>query len=123
MGLSFGRRARNVWEVVDFGKYNLISEWSPTDDTFSTCLGKSFLIDQIAIKKGLTKDDLVEEIKRREQKLEEVLKSGKRSQDDVTQAIIEYYNTARQEKLDKIPRITKPRLMPQIEAPSTSPAA
>ncbi len=121
MGLSFGRRARNVWEVVDFGKYNLISEWSPTEDTFSTFLEKSYLLDQIAVKKGLTKDDLVAEIKRREQKLEEVLKSGKRSQDDVTQAIIEYYNSTRKEKLDKIPRITKPKIMPQIELLPSSP--
>jgi flagellar protein FlaI len=115
MGLSFGRRARNVWEVVDFGKYNLISEWSPTEDKFCTYLEKSYLLDQIAVKKGLTKDDLVAEIGRRQKKLEEVLESGKRSQSDVTQAIIEYYNSARKEKLDKIPRITKLKLMPQIE--------
>ncbi len=121
MGLSFGRRARNVWEVVDFGKYNLISEWSPTEDTFSTCLEKSYLLEQIASKKGLTKEDLVADIKRRERKLEEVLKSGRRSQDDVTQAIIEYYNTTRKEKLEKIPRITKPRLMPQLEITPSPP--
>ncbi len=115
MGLSFGRRARNVWEIVEYGKYNLISEWSPTEDTFHTNLEKSYLLDQIATKKGLTKDDLIAEIKRREKKLDEVLKSGKRSQNDVTQAIIEYYDCVKKEKLDKRPRITKPRLMAQLE--------
>jgi len=117
MGLSFGRRARNVWEVVEYGKYNLISEWSPTEDTFHTYLEKSYLLDQIATKKGLTKDDLIAEIKRREKKLDEVLRSGKRSQNDVTQAITEYYNYMKKEKLDKRPRITKPRLMAQLETP------
>jgi flagellar protein FlaI len=117
MGLSFGRRTRNVWEVVEYGKYNLISEWSPTEDTFHTYLEKSYLLDQIATKKGLTKDDLVAEIKRREKKLDEVLKTGKRSQNDVTQAITEYYNYMKKEKLDKRPRITKPRLMAQLETP------
>jgi len=120
MGLSFGRRARNVWEVVEYGKYNLISEWSPTEDTFHTYLEKSYLLDQIATKKGLTKDDLVAEIKRREKKLDEVLKTGKRSQNDVTQAITEYYNYMKKEKLDKRPRITKPRLMAQLETPPIS---
>ena len=122
MGLAFGRRARNVWEVVDYGKYNLISEWSPTEDTFNTYLEKSCLLDQIAAKKGLAKDDLIEDIKRRKRKLEEALKSGKRSQNDVTQAIIEYYNTARKERLEKIPRITKPKLIPHLETPPVSPA-
>ena len=117
MGLSFGRRARNVWEVVEYGKYNLISEWSPTEDTFHTYLEKSYLLDQIATKKGFTKDDLIAEIKRREKKLDEVLRSGKRSQNDVTQAITEYYNYMKKEKLDKRPRITKPRLMAQLETP------
>ncbi len=115
VGLAFGRRARNVWEIIEYGKYNLISEWSPTEDTFNTYLEKSHLLEQIAIKKGILKEDLIAEIKQREIVLNDILKSGKRSQNDVTQAITEYYNYLKKEKLDKRPRITKPKLMVQLK--------
>jgi len=92
MGLTFGRRVRNVWEVLDFGKYNLISEWSPTKDTFHTDLDKSFLLEQIAAKKGLSKRDILNEVSRRARVIAEVLKSGKRGQREVTEAIINYYS-------------------------------
>ncbi|MCW4021346.1 MAG: type II/IV secretion system ATPase subunit, partial [Candidatus Bathyarchaeota archaeon] len=92
IGLSFGRRARNVWEVYEYGNYNLISEWSPTRDVFHTNLENSFLLDQIANKKGLSKEEVLAEIERREEVLEEVLKSRKRSQKEVMEAIVNYYN-------------------------------
>ena len=111
MGLTFGRRAVNVWEVLDYGKYNLISEWSPTEDTFHTYLEKSHLLEQIAAKKGMLIEDLLAEIKRREKTLNDVLKSGKRSQNDVTQSIIEYYTNVRKERQDKKPKKVKPKLM------------
>jgi len=101
MGLAFGRRARNVWEILEYGKYNLISEWSPTKDVFRTDLKNSFLLDQIAIKKGLSKKDLLAEIERREKVLDEVLKAGKRSQREVTEAIINYYNKMKEARRPK----------------------
>jgi len=96
MGLPFGRRARNVWEVLEYGKYNLISEWSPTKDTFRTDLKKSFLLEKIASKKGLTKKDLLKEVTRRETIITEALKAGKRSQKEVTDVIKDYYNKAKE---------------------------
>jgi len=96
MGLGFGRRARNVWEVLEYGKYNLISEWSPTKDVFRTDLKKSFLLERISSKKGLRKKDLLEEVTRRERIITEALKAGKRGQREVTDAIINYYNKAKE---------------------------
>ncbi len=101
MGLAFGRRARNIWEIVEYGKYNLISEWSPTEDVFYTHLEKSHLLEQIATKKGISKTDILLEVKRRERVLNEILKSGKRSQKDVTQAIIEFYSNKRKMSEEK----------------------
>jgi flagellar protein FlaI len=118
MDLTFGRRARNVWEIIEYGKYNLISEWSPTEDTFHTYLDRSCLLEQIAIKKGISKEDLLAEIKRREKVLRDVSESGKRSQRDVTQAITEYYTNAREEKLDERPEKAKPELTMQLKATS-----
>jgi len=95
MGLTFGRRARNVWEIVDYGKYKLISEWSPTEDKFHTNLEESRLLEEIAIKKGLSKKEILDEIKRRKKFLKELIRSGKRSQREVTEAIIKYCNHAK----------------------------
>jgi flagellar protein FlaI len=113
MGVAFGRRAINVWEILEYEKYNLISEWSPTDDTFHTYPEKSHLLEQIAIKKGILKKDLLAEINRRKKILENILKSGKRSQNDVTQSIVEYYINIGYERQKKRPKKVKPRLMTQ----------
>ena len=95
MGLTFGRRARNIWEIIDFGKYNLVSEWSPTEDKFRTDLNESHLLEEIAIKKGLTIKDMLAEIRQRKKFLRELIRSGKRSQKEVTEAVMEYYNQAK----------------------------
>ena len=92
MGLTFGRRVRNVWEIIDYGEYNLISEWSPTEDTFQTNLEESHLLEEIALKKGLTKEGVLFEIQKRERYLKHLLRSGKRSQEEVTEAIMKYRN-------------------------------
>jgi len=98
MGLSFGRRARNVWEIVDYGKYNVISEWSPTEDKFYTNLNESYLLEEIALKKGLGKEEILDEIKRRRKFLKELIKSGKRSQEEVTEAIVKYCNKSKRSR-------------------------
>jgi len=101
MGLSFGRRVRNVWEIVDYGKYKLISEWSPTKDKFHTNLDESYLLEEIAIKKGLTKKEVLAEIKQRKKFLKELIRSGKRSQEEVTEAIVKYYNQSKKGRSTK----------------------
>jgi flagellar protein FlaI len=92
MGLLFGRRARNVWEILEHGNYNLISEWSPTKDVYHTNLENSFLLDQIAAKKGSSKNKVLAEIDRRAEALEEVFKSKEVSQIEVAEAIGNYYS-------------------------------
>jgi len=98
MGLTFGRRARNVWEIVDYGKYKLVSEWSPTEDKFYTNLDESYLLEEIALKKGLSKKEILAEIKWRKKFLKELIRSGKRSQEEVTEAIVKYCNQAKKSK-------------------------
>jgi len=98
MGLKFGRRARNVWEILDYEKYQTISEWSPTEDKFHTYLEESYLLEEIAVKKGLSKKEVLAEIKQRKKFLREIIRSGRRSQEEVTEAIVQYYNQARKGK-------------------------
>ena len=98
MGLTFGRRVRNVWEIIDYGKYKLISEWLPTEDKFHTNLDESRLLEEIAVKKGLTKKDILAEIRRRKKFLKQLIRSGKRSQEEVTESIMKYCNQARKDR-------------------------
>jgi len=107
MGLSFGRRARNVWEIVDYEKYQPISEWSPTEDKFHTCLEDSRLLEEIALKKGVTKKEVLAEIRQRKKFLRQLIRSGIRSQEEVTEAIVQYYNQAKKGKRAKKNRIKR----------------
>jgi len=107
MGLSFGRRARNVWEIIDYEKYQLVSEWSPTEDKFHTNLEESHLLEEIALKKGLTKKEILAEIRQRKRFLKEIIRSGKRSQKEVTEAIVEYYNQAKKGKRSRKRRMKR----------------
>jgi len=120
MGLNFGRRVRNVWEMVDYGKYKLVSEWSPTEDKFYTNLDDSYLLEEIALKKGLGKEDILYEIKQRRKFLKELIRSGKRSHEEVTEAIVKYCNKAGKGRSMKKRRVKKRRIRtvskPQIFA-------
>ncbi|MCD6325185.1 type II/IV secretion system ATPase subunit [Candidatus Bathyarchaeota archaeon] len=107
MGLNFGRRARKVWEILDYEKYQLISEWSPTKDKFHTNLEESYLLEEIAIKRGLTKKEVLAEVRQRKRFLKQIIKSGIRSQKEVTEAIVGYYNQARKNKRSKKRRIKR----------------
>lgn len=101
MGLTFGRRVRNVWEIVDYGKYKLISEWLPTEDMFRTNLDESYLLEEIALKKGLTKKAVLAEIRLRREFLKQLVRSGKRSQREVTESVMKYCNRAKKDKSTK----------------------
>ncbi|MFQ6094807.1 MAG: type II/IV secretion system ATPase subunit [Candidatus Bathyarchaeia archaeon] len=93
MGLKFGRRVRKIWEIIEYGKYKIISDWSPSDDSFRSNFENSFLLDRIASKLGKGKEKLLQEIRRREEFLKNLVKSGKRSQKDVGEAVMKYYGS------------------------------
>jgi len=92
MDLTFGRRAINVWEIIDYEKYRMISQWSPREDKFHTRLEESYLLEEISIKKGFTRKDILAEVERRRKFLKHLVRSGKRSQREVTEEIIKYYD-------------------------------
>ncbi|MEM2960683.1 MAG: type II/IV secretion system ATPase subunit [Candidatus Bathyarchaeia archaeon] len=94
-GPRFGRRIRNTWEVADFGKYNQISVWLPTEDNFQTDLTKSMLLERIAEKRGVTKEGLLMEIDRRERLLKTMAERNIRDQREVAQIIMRYYYQCR----------------------------
>lgn len=89
-GLTYGRRIRNIQEIIDYESYNTISGWSPIEDDFETDFNESRLLDVIAVKRGIQKKFLVQEIEERENMLMELVKDGIRSQKDVAKKIMGY---------------------------------
>jgi len=89
-GLSFGRRVRNIWEVVDYGKYNHISEWDPAKDAFKTDFSGSHLLRKIASLKGLDMSEILKELDKRKVAIQKMVKLDMDSR-EVAQAIINYY--------------------------------
>ena len=90
-GAAFGRRVRDVWEIVDYGKYNHLSEWAPSQDSLKSDFNNSFLLEKIAEKRGLSKEALLLEIANRERILNEMAKMDIREQREVAQTIMKYY--------------------------------
>jgi flagellar protein FlaI len=89
-GLSFGRRIRNMWEIVDYGKYNLISEWIPSKDRFRSNFSKSFLLEKIAAMRGVKKSTILKEINERRKAIHKMLMLNMNGQ-EVAQAVMNYY--------------------------------
>ncbi len=90
-GVAFGRRVRNVWEIIDFGKYHQLSNWIPPQDLLKSDFDNSFLLNKIAEKRGLSKEILLQEINNREEILNKMAKQNIRAQGEVAQAIMQYY--------------------------------
>jgi flagellar protein FlaI len=90
-GPKFSRRARMTWEIVDYNDYNLISEWVPTRDRFKTNLEKSFLLERIAVVKGLSKKEVLDEVLLRRRFFDYIIENGIKGYEDVTQAIASFY--------------------------------
>jgi len=101
-GLAFGRRVRDVWEVVDYEKYSQLASWNPSHDSFKSNFNGSFLLDKVAERRGVSKAKLVREIGEREKFLRRMVKLRIRDQREVAQAIMNYYEgrplTAEKEK-------------------------
>ncbi|MEM4804454.1 MAG: type II/IV secretion system ATPase subunit, partial [Candidatus Nezhaarchaeales archaeon] len=89
-GLTFGRRIRSVYEIIDYGKYELMFSWNPLTDTFSHNLKKSEMLSRIALKYGVSMESVLQELSRRALLLRELLKQGVRSVTDVKTEITRY---------------------------------
>jgi len=90
-GVAFGRRVRDVWEIVDYGKYHHLSGWMPAHDVLESDFKNSFLLEKIAVNRGLSKEILLKEIDNRQRILIQMAKLNVRDQREVAQAIMKYY--------------------------------
>lgn len=90
-GAIFGRRLRYVWEIIDYDQYNLIAEWNPVNDTFTVDLAKSVILDEIALRWGRTKTDMLREIARRKAVLEWMVRKNIIEINEVARVVYSYY--------------------------------
>jgi flagellar protein FlaI len=86
-GIKFGRRIRDVWEILDIEKYNPICTWNPTDDTYDIDLSKSTKLKEIAKIRGKSFQEILEDIDTRTSLLVNLSKAQVRRQAEVTKRI------------------------------------
>lgn len=89
--LSFGRRLKSVVEVVEYGLYKTIATWNPLNDNYTVNLEESEMLRKIAVKHGLTVEDVLEEIQRRIILLRSLKARGVKNNVEVAKSITNYY--------------------------------
>lgn len=85
------RRITVVQEVEDYDKFITISEWNPKTDAHEVDLSRSIHLADVAHKRGLDPEDIVEEVKRRATVLEWMQATGIKDAWDVSKIIFDYY--------------------------------
>lgn len=89
-GMTFGRRIRNVTEIAATDTFVKVSEWDPVTDTYVTRLENSVLLDTIGRRQGLSREEIMQEVARREEIMTFLIKSGLNSQEDVARTLVNY---------------------------------
>jgi hypothetical protein len=67
-----------------------VSEWDPITDTYVTRLENSVLLDTIGRRQGLSREEIMQEVARREEIMTFLIKSGLNSQEDVARTLVNY---------------------------------
>ncbi len=85
------RRVLSVNEIVDFEKYVNPFKWDPVKDKQEVDLESSFLLTNISERLGLTRKQLISEMKKRSEVLRWMRQKNIRSYKEVATIIAEYY--------------------------------
>jgi len=116
MGRAFGRRIRNVWEVVDYGRYITIAEWDPLTDSFKVDLSNSMVLDKIAFKMGKTKEDVLNEIDRRTMILKRMVENDIIDIKGVADVVYSYYSSPEQVIRQYEISVEETKIAPELKA-------
>ena len=88
---TFARRIKTVTEIIDYEKYNIVSEWNPVDDTFKINLKNSAHLKTIASRRGLETAKVLDEIQNRSNFLNDLLNKGIHKNVEIAKHITNYY--------------------------------
>jgi flagellar protein FlaI len=86
------RRIISVDEIADYEDYRNIFRWRAAKDNFSSSLDNGIMLPAIAERRGLSWQELLDEIERRENVLRWMRARNIRSYKDVAAIITEYYS-------------------------------
>lgn len=90
-GLTFGRRMREVYEVLDYGRYERIAYWDSVSDTYVTDFKKSEMLRRIALRHGVDFELVLEELAKRALLFHDMLRQGVKGNNEVRREIMRYY--------------------------------
>ncbi|MEM2848857.1 MAG: type II/IV secretion system ATPase subunit [Candidatus Bathyarchaeia archaeon] len=90
-GSLFGRRVREVSEVISHKEFMKVFSWNPLSDDFSSRLEESLLLRKISLRTGKDFQDLLDEIERREVVIKWMVEKGILETEDVAKVISQYY--------------------------------
>jgi hypothetical protein len=85
------RRVLSVNEIIEHEKYVNPFKWDPIKDQQTIDLDCSFLLTNISERIGITREQLIEEMKRRSNVLSWMRRGNIRSYKEVAAIIAEYY--------------------------------
>ena len=89
--MKFGRRLREVSEILGYGEYKPIFRWDPINDVFTSNIEESYLLDKMAKRIGRTLEDFIDELLRRRVVLKWMVFKGVFSMEEVAKIITRYY--------------------------------
>ncbi len=114
------RRCKQIVEIVDIDPMtkeiltNEVFRWDPVQDQFNYS-GKSYVLERIRAQHGMTKDEMMVELKRRVELLEWMKDNNIRAFKDVARMVASYLETP-DEIMEKISRGKQPRQkQPELE--------
>jgi len=120
------RRINIVQEVEDFNKYITIAEWDPRTDQYKVYLERSIHLRDIATKRGLDLEDIIEEVYRKATVLNWMIYRNVTNVWDVSRIIFNYYydpETIYKRAVEDLHR-TGEKMLPEIlEQPTPTIAA
>jgi flagellar protein FlaI len=90
-GATFGRRLKSIVEVEDFDKYRTICAWNPLTDAFQVDLQDSEQLGKVALRHGLTLNNVLQEIRNRTLFLHDLKIKGVRNNVELAKSITNYY--------------------------------
>jgi flagellar protein FlaI len=88
---TFGRRIKSLVEILDYGKYQTISEWNPQTDRFTVDLPNSFHLKRIADRHGMELRVILNEVKNRAVFLHSLREKGVSNNIELAKQITNYY--------------------------------
>jgi len=88
---AFGRRVRYIWEIEDAHHYRTIAEWDPVTDSFRVSFTNSLQLENISLRTGLSREELMLELWRRKEILEWMKQNKITDNAEVARIILSYY--------------------------------